>query len=281
LIELLVVIAIIAILAGLLLPALNRAKLKATQAACLNNEKQLAYAYTLYCDDNADLIVPMDRADGTTLYQAGGYWSGPNNGIGPNPTPVTPTPAMSEALAETYVGNGLATAPLGKYIPGAGVYHCPGDTRTKRIKVGGPGWAYDSYSKTQNAGGETYDNYWGAGATYTKLTVIADPSSTFIYMEDSDSATTPYNNGTWVQTWSLPAKRFTWTDPPVMYHGAVSTCNFADSHAESHKWLDPALINAGQSEAIGIHAAYPAAAITGPDYQYVYDHYRSPNWQSN
>jgi prepilin-type processing-associated H-X9-DG protein len=161
------------------------------------------------------------------------------------------------------------------------VYHCPGDLRAKIIKIGGPGWAYDSYSKTQNAGGESYDNFWGAGAVYTKLITMADASSTFIFMEDSDSATTPYNNGTWVQTWSLPAKRFTWTDPPVMYHGNVSTCAFADSHAESHKWNDPALIAAGQSEAHGIHAAYPAAAITGPDYQYVYDHYRHPNWQAN
>ena len=56
--ELLVVIAIIAILAGLLLPALARAKGKATGISCMNNLRQMSFSWSMCTDDNDDKLVP-------------------------------------------------------------------------------------------------------------------------------------------------------------------------------------------------------------------------------
>jgi len=73
LVELLIVIAIIAILAGLLLPTLGRAKAKAKGINCLGNLRQMVVAANLYVDDNADsypVAYYTGEENGTTVYYA-------------------------------------------------------------------------------------------------------------------------------------------------------------------------------------------------------------------
>lgn len=279
LIELLVVIAIIAILAAMLLPALARAKLKATQANCMGNDHQLGLAFNLYCTDNSDKIIAFNTA--------GGFWN-------PNGAPWNST-AVNAAQAQILVQNVLGSStynPLATQAGNPGVFHCPGDQRYRNRP--GQGWAYDSYSKTENVGGESYSSYWGQGATYTTLSSVKTPVSTFAFKEDVDNR--GYNDGTWVVQWSTAAsptapgatghhtQSFTWVDPNPMYHGNVSTFSFVDGHAEFHKWTDPAQIKEGKAVAAGVSTtlgSIPGALRYGADYDYIYEGFRFPGGPGN
>ena len=79
LIELLVVIAIMAILAGLLLPALSGAKARARRAACQNNERQLQMALNMYAGDYEDQLPPRSYRGGAVWVQRlQPYYQDPN-----------------------------------------------------------------------------------------------------------------------------------------------------------------------------------------------------------
>lgn len=275
LIELLVVIAIIAILAAMLLPALSRAKLKATLAACLSNQKQLGLAMVMYAGDNREWVLPMsDYNTGTIVHYAGGYWGAP--------FPSIPS-ATVDIMLDAARGAMRTNSPLYTYAPNVDVNQCPGDSRFKMVSKA-DGWTYGSYSKTQNVGGEPYSDYFGAGATFRKHSQIKAPASTFMFIEDANSTpsggggSAGYNLGTWAVRWNRSARSFNWLDPVPMYHGDVSTFGFADGHSEGHKWLDPQLKTAGKAAAQGQVFSLARVSASGADYDYIRDNYRHPNW---
>ncbi|SVB95819.1 uncharacterized protein METZ01_LOCUS248673, partial [marine metagenome] len=94
LIELLVVIAIIAILAGLLLPALAKAKTKAHGIYCMNNTNQMIKGFHLYASDEEDFIPPNHDDGNSSPWKnwCSGQASNPNNArfmlTGPTPSDI-------------------------------------------------------------------------------------------------------------------------------------------------------------------------------------------------
>ncbi len=231
LIELLVVVATVAVLAGMLLPALSKTRTQTHASVCLNNEEQLAHAWHLYAEDNKGVLVRTGGLDGlvSVVSPTKNY---PNNQWCMGTMDQLPAATNSQLIMDSL---------LYKYVGNLAAYRCPADTSgwTGRARITrGVAQLPSLRSISMNAWMNPI-NPWGPDSpkvtNFRRLTGVLRPSETWVTIDESP---TSINDGWLICDPNTPS----WIDFPAIYHDQGSSLSFADGHAEIRHWSDPTLL---------------------------------------